>query len=112
MPVQQFQENWKLFSDLIANLPKTSDENMNILIKCYIDQIVTVLNEIFSMSIENLQRLQNAKNTNEIICMHAKFTNDVSKNLTLSAQRFLNSTLGHIADYNEWLKLHCDFATD
>jgi hypothetical protein len=112
MPLQQFQENWKTLSNLIDTLPQTTDENMNALIKGYIDQIVMILNEILAMSSENLQRLQHAKSANEIICMHANFTNDVSKSLTISAQRFLNSTLGHIADYNEWLKLNCDLATD
>ena len=59
-----------------------------------------------------LTNLQKAKSANDIICTQARFTNEINKKLTLSAQRFLNASLGHIADYNEWLKEHCDLATD
>ena len=112
MPYKEFQENWKIFSDLIDQLPASHDENMNTLIQRYIEQNLMILNDVFSTSIDNLSRLQKAKNPNDIICTQARFTNEISKKLALSAQRFLNASLGHIADYNEWLKAHCDLATD
>jgi|SRR5579885_1460988 methionine synthase I (cobalamin-dependent) len=112
MPYQEFQENWRIFSELIDKIPNTQNEQINNLLKQYIEQNLIILNDVFSTSIENLKRLQNAKTANDIICTQAKFTNEISKKLTLSTQRFLNASLGHIADYNEWLKAHCDLATD
>ena len=112
MPYQEFQENWKHFSELVDSFPTTQDEQINILIKRYIEQNLMLLNDVFSTSIDNLKRLEKAQSTNDVICTQARFTNEISKKLSLSAQRFLNASLGHIADYNEWLKAHCDLATD
>lgn len=112
MSYQQFQENWKIFSDLVQQLPNHQDETMNILLQRYIEQNLMVFNDMFATSIENLRKLEKAKTPNDIICTQARFTNEISKKLSLSAQRFLNASLGHIADYNEWLKAHCDLATD
>jgi len=112
MPHKEFQENWEQFSKLIDELPGSNDEQMNTLIKRYIEQNIIILNDVFATSIDNLKRLEKAKTTNDIICTQARFTHDLNKKLTLSAQRFLNASLGHIADYNEWLKAHCDLATD
>lgn len=112
MPYQEFQENWKIFSDLIDKIPASENEQVNNLIKTYVDQNLIILNDVFSTSIENLKRLEKAKTTNDVICTQARFTNEISKKLSLSTQRFLNTSLGHIADYNEWLKAHCDLATD
>jgi len=112
MPYQEFQENWRILSELIANLPANENEQMNSLVKSYIAQNLLLLNDVFSSSIDNLIRLQKAKSTNDIICTQARFSNEISKKLSLSTQRFLNTSLGHIADYNEWLKAHCDLATD
>jgi len=112
MPFKEFQENWKHFSDLIDKMPSMKDEQLATLVKRYIEQNIMILNDVFTTSIDNLQRLQNAKTPNDVICTQARFTNEISKKLSLSAQRFLNASLGHIADYNEWLKAHCDLATD
>lgn len=112
MPYQEFQENWKIFSDLVDKLPNLQDEHVNNLVKHYIEQNLIILNDVLSTSIENIKRLQQAKTANDIICTQARFTNDISKKVSLSTQRFLNASLGQIADYNEWLKAHCDFATD
>jgi hypothetical protein len=112
MPYQEFQENWERFSKLINELPNNQNEQLNTLTKRYIEQNLAILNDVFHASIENLQKLQHAKTTNDIICTQARFTHDISQKLSLSAQRFLNASLGHIADYNEWLKAHCDLATD
>ncbi|OGT43241.1 MAG: hypothetical protein A3F42_07775 [Gammaproteobacteria bacterium RIFCSPHIGHO2_12_FULL_37_34] len=112
MPYQEFHENWKLFSKLIDQLPKSQDEQINVLINRYIEQNVSILNEIFATSIDNLKLLQKAQSPTDIICAQARFTNEINKKLALSAQRFLNASLGHISDYNEWLKAHCDLATD
>ncbi len=112
MLYQEFQDNWKNFSSLIEGMPNMGSEQTNTLIKQYIEQNLILLNDVFSISIDNLKLLQNAKSPNEIICIQARFTNEISKNLSLTTQRFLNASLGHIADYNEWLKAHCDLATD
>lgn len=112
MSYQELQENWQEFAELIQNMPTLADEQLDILIKRYIEQNLIILNDVFATSIENLKRLQKANNANDIICTQARFTNEISKKLSLSTQRFLNASLGHIADYNEWLKAHCDLATD
>ena len=112
MPYQEFQENLKVFCDLVDKFPATQNEQMRTLIKRYIEQNILILNDVFSTSIENLNQLENAKTANDVICIQARFTNELNKKLSLSAQRFLNASLGHIADYNEWLKAHCDLATD
>ena len=112
MPYKEFHENWKIYSELIDKVPSSENEQINLLIKQYIEQNIIILNEVFTTSIDNMQRLQNAKSTNDIICTQARFSNEIGKKLSLSTQRFLNASLGHIADYNEWLKAHCDLATD
>lgn len=112
MPYKEFQENWKNFSELIDKLQTSHDEQVATFVKRYIEQNVIILNDVFSTSIENLRRLQEAKTANDVICTQARFTNEITKKLSLSAQRFLNASLGHITDYNEWLKAHCDLATD
>jgi len=112
MPFKEFQQNCDAFAELINQVPHTSNEQVDILMKRYIDQNLAIMNDVFTTSIENLKRLQKAKTTNDVICTQARFTNEISKKLALSAQRFLNASLGHIADYNEWLKAHCDLATD
>ncbi len=112
MPYQEFQENWKTFTALIEQLPTHQHEQMSALQHRYIEQNLSILNDIFSTSIDHLKKIHHAKSPNEIICTQARFTNEVTHKLSLSAQRFLNASLGHIADYNEWLKAHCDLATD
>lgn len=112
MPYREFQENWKKFVELVDNLPDVKDEKLNALTKRYVEQNIIILNDVFASSIENLKHLQKAKTANDIICTQARFTNEISKKLALSAQRFLNASLGHIADYNEWLKAHCELATE
>lgn len=112
MPYQEFQENWKIFSNLIDQLPKNEDEQMSVLIHRYVEQNIMVLNDVLATSVENLKKLHKAKTVNDVICTQARFTNEISKKLAVTAQRFLNASLGNIADYNEWLKAHCDFATD
>lgn len=112
MPYQEFQENWKLFSEMIDKLPHSTDDQIENLMKRYVDQNLIILNDVFTTSIDNLKKLQQAKTANDVICTQARFTNEISKKLSLSTQRFLNASLGHIADYNEWLKAHCDLATD
>lgn len=112
MPYDTFQDHWNTFSRLINNMPKKHDQHISTLMERYVEQNLMILNEVLSTSIDNLKQLQAAESTNEIICTQARFTHDINKKLSLSAQRFLNASLGHIADYNDWLKAHCDFATD
>jgi hypothetical protein len=112
MSFKEFEENWKIFSEMVNTIHTSDNEQVNTLIKRYVEQNIMILNDIFATSIENLKKLQSAKSPNEVVCTQARFTNEISKKLALSAQRFLNASLGHIADYNEWLKAHCDLSTD
>lgn len=113
MSYQELHENWQKFSVLIDTVSKNNDEQMNMLINRYIEQNAIILNEILTTSIKNLKTLQKeARTPNDVICLQARFTHEINKKMSLAAQRFLNASLGHIADYNEWLKSHCDLATD
>jgi hypothetical protein len=112
MSYQEFQDNWRVFSDLIAKIPAMENEQMSNLSKQYVEQNIIILNDVFASSIKNLKQLQQAKTMNDIICIQAQFTHEISKKLSLSTQQFLNTSLAHISDYNEWLKAHCDLATD
>lgn len=112
MPLKDIQDNWKAFMDLIEQMPKTTDERMNLLLNHYLEQNLALLNDVFAVSINNLNTLRKAKTANDVICTQARFSNEISKKLSMSTKRFLNASLGHIADYNEWLKQHCDLATD
>ncbi len=109
--LKELQENAKLFNEMIQQL-NIPNEQLATLVGRYLEQNIMVLNDVYASSIENLKRLQLAKSSNDIICTQARFTNEISKKLSLSAQRFLNASLGHIADYNDWLKAHCDLSTD
>lgn len=112
MPYETFQDHWNTFSRLINTMPKSHDTHLNALMERYVEQNLMILNDVLATSIDNLKQLQTAESANDIICTQARFTHDINKKLSLSAQRFLNASLGHIADYNDWLKAHCDFATD
>lgn len=109
---QEFQENWRIFSELIDKLHCMENEHIKIVINHYIEQNVILLNDIFSDSINSLKRLQRAMTSNDIICAQARFTNEIRKKLSLANQRFLNTSLEQISDYDAWLNAHCDLATD
>lgn len=111
MSLKEFQDNYNAFAEMVKNM-QAPNEQLGTLINRYVEQNITILNEVFHASIDNLRRLQAAKNPNDVICTQARLTHEMSQKLTLSAQRFLNSSLGHITDYNEWLKAHCDMSTD
>jgi hypothetical protein len=108
MSHQAFQENWKVFSQLIEHLSVNQNEQQQALLSRYIEQNMMILNDILTTSIDNLKRLEKAKTANDIICTQARLTNEMTKILSLSAQRFLNASLGNISDYNAWLQEHCD----
>lgn len=112
MSHQTLEALWKNFSALINQPPATPNESINTLMKHYINQNIIILNEVLSSSIDHLHQLQQASSLNDIICMQARLASELSKKLSLSSQRFLESSLGHRQDYNEWLKAHCDLATD
>jgi hypothetical protein len=104
----EFKKNWQTFSELTEQLSSSKSEQNNALVKRYIEQNMMILNDILTTSIDNLKRLEKAKTANDIICTQARLTNEMTQKLSLSAQRFLNASLGHISDYNAWLKEHCD----
>jgi hypothetical protein len=110
--MQSFHEDLKIFFELVDQLQKNGDEKTNKLMNCYLEQNVKLLNDVISTSIYHLKRLQKTSTENDIICTQAKFTSEINQKVSLSTQHFLNVSLGHIADYNEWLKAHCDLATD
>lgn len=113
MLLDETEKLYKSFIDLTkANLAHQTSNTSHHLIQNYVEQNLLILNDILSLSINNLKKLQTAKTSNDIICMQAKFTSDITKNLAQSTQRFLNAALGQIADYNDWLKTNCPVEID
>lgn len=114
MSYQEFEENLKKFSEITNRLHAVGDERINALINCYIEQNITTLNDILTASIQHLKKLEHTHTENDIICTQARFTQETSQKLSLSTQRFLSMSLGQNKDndYNDWLKAHCDLATD
>lgn len=112
MPYQEFEANLKLFLKVIKALPNKQNTQVSNLLKRYIDQNLMVLNDVFSISIDHLNKLEQSQNVNEIICTQALFMNEINQKLTLISRRFLNESIGAMHDHDEWLKKHCDFSTD
>ena len=112
MEQQKLMDNWTAFIKLVNQTIIPQDEPNASLVKRYVEQNLEILNDILVCSTENLKKLQSAKANNEIICIQAKLTHDISKKLMCAAQEFLSTSLGNVGDYNEWLKTHCDLATD
>lgn len=112
MLLQEFEENWRIFLQHIETISANEDKSMSHFAKQYIEQNLIILNSALTASIENIQQVQKLNSLNDLICIQAKLTHDINKKLSLSTQRFLNASLGHVIDYNEWLKAHCDLATD
>lgn len=112
MSYREFQKNVRTFAELINQVPAIQDEHLKMMINNYIEQNTALVNEMLTISIDNLQKLQKAKSAGDIVSIQAKFTNDIGKNVSYSTQRFLNASLGQIAGYNQWLKERCDIATN
>jgi len=105
-------KNWEQFAKIIQNPIKANDEVTTAMVKRYTEQNIEILNEVLVTSIEHLQALQKVKSMNDIICTQARLTHEIGKKLMKSAQKFFNASLGNVVDYNEWVKAHCDLATD
>ncbi len=105
-------QNWKHFSQIVQNPIQSPDELTARMIKRYAEQNIDILNDFLVSSIEHLNRLQKVKSLNEVICTQARLTDEIGKKLMKAAQQFFNTSLGNVSDYNEWLKAHCDLATD
>lgn len=110
--LKELEENLKLFLKLIREFPEIHNEKADHFINKHIEQNVGMINEVISISSDHAKMLQNLKSVDDMLSIHVKFANEISKKLSLSTQRFLNASLGNVADYNEWLKAHCDLATD
>ena len=109
---QKFQKNCTHFSKLIDELSNEVNNPLTTSVKRYVDQNIFILNDVLDTSIDYLMKLQTAQSTQDVIAIQARFANDITKRLCIASQRFLNTSLEHVSDYNEWLKLHCDLATD
>ncbi len=112
MIYQQFEENCALFKKLLEDLNQATDNTVNVQIKRHLEQNINLLNDVFTISIEHMQQLQQVSATDDILRLQTRLANEMSQKLALAAHRFLNHSLTNIADYNEWLKQHCDLATD
>lgn len=112
MSVEETLKNMQQLLTMIKDTPNFENEEINQLYQHYVDQNLLLINDILSTSLDHLKRLQKSKAANDIICMRAHLVNDINHKVSLSSKRFLNASLGPRLDYNEWLKEHCDLATD
>lgn len=105
-------QHWKQFSQLVQDPIQAKDKLTADLVKRYSEQNIEILNDVLVSSIDHLKRLQTAKSLNDVVCTQARLTDEIGKKLMKAAQKFFNASLGNVADYNEWLRAHCDMATD
>lgn len=112
MSHQDFEKNIQIFLDLTRQQSKQTNTPVDILRHQYIEQNLHLMNDILQICIDNLKKLEKTQSTNDIICNHAKLTNELNKKVSQSNQQFLDLTIGQMGDHNEWLKAHCDLATD
>jgi hypothetical protein len=112
MPYQEFQDNLQKFTELLEQIKKTHHEQNDLIIKRYVEQNLLILNHMIGISIESLRHIQGAKSTTEILHAQTQFINEINKKITMLNHDFLNASLRTMSDYNEWLKAHCDLATD
>jgi hypothetical protein len=112
MPYHNFQAQCETFLKLLNELPKTENEHINTLTKRYVEQNLAILNEIMQISIDHLKQIKIAESAKELVNVQVNLTNEISKKLLLSAQRFIDASLdANIAYHNDLLKA-CDLATD
>lgn len=113
MTYSELLMNWDSFSKLINKTPISQDVNINALIQNYINQNVMFINDILLVSLSNLKKIQNAKSTNDCISIQSQFNYDIHKKISYASQYFLNASIrNNIAYDDEWLRAHCDMATD
>lgn len=109
----EIQKNYAAFLELVNQKLKSNDDAHEKVIQGYIRQNVALVNDVLSLSVNKLKKLQNIKSKNDIICMHARLINQIKTKINHAEQQFLNASLGDITtNYDEWLQLHCDLATD
>jgi hypothetical protein len=109
---KEILENWEQFMKMIEHPTDIQYELIATMVKRYSDQNIEIVNEVLASSIEHLTRLKNVKTMNDVVCVQARLTDDINKKLVKTAQKFFDTSLGSLTDYNEWLKAHCDLATD
>jgi len=109
---KELLKNWEQFMKVVQNPLSMSDNVTAVMLKRYSEHNVEIINEILLCSIDHLNRLQKTKSMNDVICAHAQLTDDMRKKMMRATQKFFNASLENVSDYNEWLKTHCDFATD
>lgn len=109
---KEILKNWERFEQLIEDPIVDKDNLPATLMKRYLDHNIEILNEVLLSSIDHLQRLQKTQSLNDVVCVQARLSDEISKKIAHSAQQFFSASLNNVSDYNEWLKAHCDFATD
>ncbi|MBX3709502.1 MAG: hypothetical protein KIT56_08830 [Gammaproteobacteria bacterium] len=113
MPHLELQNNCDNFLKLIKEYSISEDKNSNFLHQNYIRQNIALLNDILLVSLNHLKKLQEVNSANDVICTQARFSNEINKKISFMSQNFLTNSLRNVTtDYDEWLRAHCDLATD
>jgi hypothetical protein len=74
--MRELQANWEVFSKLIDQVSASQEEHINSHILEYIKQNIILLNDIFSVSLYHLNKLQKVKSANDVICAQARFSSE------------------------------------
>lgn len=112
MLYREFLEKCTTLSELMEKFNTNHPARNRALINHYIDQNLIVINDILSLSISQIRKLNTWGSSNDITCTQAKFTHEMSERLSMASKQFLDASLNNVMDYNERLKAHCDLATD
>ncbi len=109
---KELLQNWERLEELLQKPLANKDKVTTEMIKRYSDQNLDIINEVLLSSIDHLHRLHKTQSLNDIICVQARLSDEIGKKVVKATQQFFNASLHQVSDYNEWLRAHCDFATD
>ena len=113
MSNKELQDNQKICLEMVNQFFNLQDGINDIHIRRYAHHNIMIINQVIAISINNLIKIKNAESKNDIICIQARFINEIKNILSISNQSFLNESLGYaIFDHDAWLDAHCDLATD
>lgn len=111
MMYQKFLDKWIILSELIEKFNADKDERNRELMNSYVDQNLTLVDDLLALNISQVRKLNKLTSANDIVCAQAKFSHEISKQLSIASKQFLDASLNNVTDYNEWLKAHSDHAT-
>ncbi|HVE44160.1 MAG TPA: hypothetical protein VNC84_03385 [Gammaproteobacteria bacterium] len=112
MPHHELLRNWDRFCQLLDQVPKHQQTQIQILCQYYVEHHVILINDLLSVSITQLEKLGNLTTAADVIYSFETFSRELNKKLTFSTKQFLHKSLENIAHYNAWLKDNTEFVVN